>query len=132
MERCTPQVHRHRVTSILWETGHLRAGVNGKQRTILRPSCDHPCVPRFSFRLMKVISTFHPSSSVVSSLKCRLGTRDIEHLVVAKLNRLDVYSVRPHGLQHECGVEVWGKVCAVKSIPLSVSRVLFTIPLSYL
>jgi DNA damage-binding protein 1 len=81
---------------------------------------------------MKVVSTFHPSSSVLSSLKCRLGTRDIEHLVVAKLSRLDVYSVRPHGLQHECGVEVWGKICSVKAIPLSVSRVPLTIPSNYL
>ncbi|KIM43302.1 hypothetical protein M413DRAFT_444121 [Hebeloma cylindrosporum] len=68
---------------------------------------------------MKIVSTFHPSSSVLSSVKCRLGTRDIEHLVVAKLSRLDVYSVRSHGLQHECGVEVWGKICAVRAIPLS-------------
>lgn len=79
---------------------------------------------------MKIVSTFHPSSSVLSSVKCRLGARDIEHLVVAKLNRLDVYSVRSHGLQHECGVEVWGKICAVRAIPLSVSRVPFTIPIS--
>jgi len=79
---------------------------------------------------MKIVSTFHPSSSVLSSVKCRLGTRDIEHLVVAKLNRLDVYSVRSHGLQHECGVEIWGKICAVRAIPLSVSRVPITIPIS--
>ncbi|KDR82646.1 hypothetical protein GALMADRAFT_837022 [Galerina marginata CBS 339.88] len=69
---------------------------------------------------MKVISTFHPSSSVVSSVKCRLGaSRDHENLVVAKLSRLDVYSVRTQGLQHECGLNVWGKVCSVKALPLS-------------
>ncbi|KAF8908996.1 CPSF A subunit region-domain-containing protein [Gymnopilus junonius] len=68
---------------------------------------------------MKVISTFHPSSSVLSSVKCRLVTRDLEHLVVAKLSRLDVYSIRSHGLQHECGVNVWGKICSVKALPLS-------------
>ena len=79
---------------------------------------------------MKIVSTFHPSSSVLSSVKCRLGTQDIEHLVVAKLNRLDVYSVRSHGLQRECGMEIWGKICAVRAIPLSVSRVPLTIPIS--
>lgn len=70
---------------------------------------------------MKIVSTFHPSSAVLSSVKCRLGSRDLEHLVVAKLNRLDVYSLRPHGLQHECFLNVWGKVCSVASIPISVS-----------
>ncbi|CAA7261433.1 unnamed protein product [Cyclocybe aegerita] len=68
---------------------------------------------------MKIVSTFHPSSSVLSSAKCRLSERNLEHLVVAKLNRLDVYSLRPHGLQHECGVDVWGKICSVKALPIS-------------
>ncbi|KAF8967077.1 CPSF A subunit region-domain-containing protein [Flammula alnicola] len=71
---------------------------------------------------MKIVSTFHPSSSVLSSVKCRLGTRDLEHLVVAKLNRLDVYSLRTHGLQHECGLDVWGKICSLKRIPLYETR----------
>jgi len=69
---------------------------------------------------MKVVSTFHPSSSVLSSVKCRLSTRDLEHLVVAKLNRIDVYSLRAHGLQHECGLEVWGKICSLKALKVSV------------
>ena len=71
---------------------------------------------------MKIVTTFHQSSSVLSSLKCQLGTRDTEHLVVAKLNRLDVYSLKPQGLHHECGVEIWGKVLTIKAIPQIVSR----------
>ena len=70
---------------------------------------------------MKVVATFHPPSSVVSTVKCRLASRDLEHLVVAKVNRVDVYSLQKHGLQHECGVDVWGKVLCVKAIPISVS-----------
>ncbi|TFK20000.1 hypothetical protein FA15DRAFT_673909 [Coprinopsis marcescibilis] len=68
---------------------------------------------------VKLVTTFHPSSSVVSSVKCRLASRDLEHLVVAKLDRIDVYSLRPHGLQHECGVDVWGRVLCVKALPIS-------------
>ncbi|KAF9561348.1 hypothetical protein CPC08DRAFT_689138 [Agrocybe pediades] len=68
---------------------------------------------------MKVVSTFHPSSSVVSSLKCTLATKDLEHLVVAKLNRIDVYSVNAHGLEHDCGLDIWGKICSVKALPHS-------------
>jgi hypothetical protein len=73
-------------------------------------------------KVMKIISTFHPSSSVFSSIKCRLSTRDLEHLVIAKLSRIDVYSVLPQGLQHECGLDIWGKLCSIKALPISVSK----------
>ena len=71
---------------------------------------------------MKIISTFHPSSSVLSSIKCRLTTRGLEHLLIAKLSRIDVYSVRPQELQHECGLDVWGKICSIKPLPISASQ----------
>jgi len=73
---------------------------------------------------MKVVTTFHAPTSVVSSVKCRLGSRDVDHLVVAKLSRLDVYSVQPHGLQHECGLDVWGKVVRVRDITIEVCTLL--------
>lgn len=73
---------------------------------------------------MKIVSTFHASSSVLASVKCSLSARDLEHLVVAKLSRIDVYSLRPHGLEHECGVDVWGKICSLRVLPISVSFIL--------
>lgn len=73
---------------------------------------------------MKIVSTFHASSSVLASVKCSLSARDLEHLVVAKLSRIDVYSLRPHGLEHECGVDVWGKICSLRVLPISVSYIL--------
>ncbi|KAJ7695700.1 mono-functional DNA-alkylating methyl methanesulfonate N-term-domain-containing protein [Mycena rosella] len=66
---------------------------------------------------MKIVSTFHQPSSVLSSLKCHLTSAGIEHLVVAKLNGLDVYSVQPEGLKHQCKWEVWGNILSVKSVP---------------
>ena len=71
---------------------------------------------------MKIISSFHPSSSVLSSIKCRLTSRDLEHLVIGKLSRIDVYSVQPQELQHECGLDVFGKICSLKALPISVSK----------
>jgi hypothetical protein len=72
---------------------------------------------------MKVVTTFHPPSAVLCSLKCKLDVVDSnrEHLVVAKLNRLDVFSCRPDGLHHECGLEVWGRILSIKAIPVKVS-----------
>lgn len=69
---------------------------------------------------MKIVTTFHQPSAVLSSVKCQLARGDLEHLVVARLNRIDVYSLQPHGLQRECGVEIWGKVRSVKAIPIPV------------
>ncbi|KAF9013379.1 CPSF A subunit region-domain-containing protein [Cyathus striatus] len=67
---------------------------------------------------MKIVTTFHSSSSVLASVKCRLGARDIEHLVVAKLNRIEVYSITSQGLQFELRTEIWGKVVTIKAIPI--------------
>ncbi|KAF7297748.1 CPSF-A domain-containing protein [Mycena kentingensis (nom. inval.)] len=67
---------------------------------------------------MKVVSTFHASTSVVDSLRCCLTDGALEHLVVAKLDALEVYSLQPEGLSLECRWnEVWGNVRAVKAVP---------------
>ena len=71
--------------------------------------------------LMKVIATYHHPSSVLDSIKCILsGEADTEFLVVAKLNRVDFYSIHPEGLRYENGIEIWGRVRAVRSIQLRV------------
>ncbi|KXN88147.1 DNA damage-binding protein 1a [Leucoagaricus sp. SymC.cos] len=67
---------------------------------------------------MKIVTTFHQPSSTLTSLKCRLSTRDVEHLVVAKLNRIEVYSLQPSGVKLECSREIYGKVASVKAIPI--------------
>lgn len=71
---------------------------------------------------MKVVTTFHAPSSVVGSVKCRLGSRDTEHLAIAKQSRLDIYSLQPNGLQHECGIDLLGQIKCVRAIPIHVSR----------
>ncbi|KAJ7163276.1 mono-functional DNA-alkylating methyl methanesulfonate N-term-domain-containing protein [Mycena filopes] len=66
---------------------------------------------------MKIVSTFHRPSSVLCSLKCQLTSTGFEHLVVAKLDGIEVYSVQPGGLKHQCRWNVWGNILAVKSVP---------------
>ncbi|KAI6158847.1 CPSF A subunit region-domain-containing protein [Pisolithus thermaeus] len=66
---------------------------------------------------MKVVATYHPSSSVLDSAKCTLAGDDgSEFLLVAKLNRVDVYAIRPDGLHHQTGIEIWGRVSAVRPV----------------
>ncbi|KAF9069809.1 CPSF A subunit region-domain-containing protein [Rhodocollybia butyracea] len=69
----------------------------------------------------RIVSTFHQSSSVISSVKCSLSSAGLEHLVVAKLNGLQVFSIRESGLQLECSLEVQGKVRLVRAIPIQDS-----------
>ncbi|KAJ7164666.1 CPSF A subunit region-domain-containing protein [Mycena crocata] len=65
---------------------------------------------------MKIVSTFHQPSSVLCSVKCHLTSTSLEHLIVAKLNSLDVYSVHPEGLKHQCKWDVWGNILSLKSV----------------
>lgn len=71
---------------------------------------------------MKVITTFSHSSSVLSSTKCKLmANSELEFLVVGKLDRLDVYSLQSEGLKLECGLQIWGRIVAIKALPADVS-----------
>src|SRR6266404_1206316 len=71
---------------------------------------------------MRVVSTFHPPSSVTDTVKCHLTSdHSLIHLVVAKSNRLDIYTVQPSGLSYECGAEIWGRIVVVKAVPTTVT-----------
>ncbi|KAL0960839.1 hypothetical protein HGRIS_005855 [Hohenbuehelia grisea] len=67
---------------------------------------------------MKLVTTFHQPSSVLCSVKCRLSTRDLEHLVVARPNRVEVYSLQTDGLNLECTHEVWGRALSLRALPI--------------
>lgn len=70
---------------------------------------------------MKAVTTFHKPSSVSSSVKCTLiPGSDLEFLVVAKLDRLEVFSLQPEGLKLECDLEIWGRLLAVKAVAVEV------------
>jgi len=72
---------------------------------------------------MKVVTTFSPSSSVLSSIKCRLvANSELEFLAVGKLDRLDVYSLQPEGLKLECGLQIWGRILALKAVLVDVGQ----------
>ena len=76
----------------------------------------------FPDTVMRVISTFHPPSSVTDAIKCRLTSDPSRiHLAVTKPNRIDIYSVQSSGLQHECGAEIWGRIVTVRAIPAQVT-----------
>ena len=71
---------------------------------------------------MRVVGTFHPSSSVSRSLKCCLTTdTSVEYLVIAKTDKLEIHSLCPEGLKQQCTVDMWGRVVGLQAIPGEVS-----------
>ena len=71
---------------------------------------------------MKVVTTLHQPSSVHSSLSCKLlPDSEFGHLLVAKTNRIEVSSIQPEGLKHECSFEVWGRILAARAVPAEAS-----------
>ena len=71
---------------------------------------------------MRVVGTFHPSSSVSRSLKCALtADPSLEFLVIAKTDKLEVHSLQPDGLKRECVLDMWGRVVGLQAVPAEVS-----------
>lgn len=70
---------------------------------------------------MKVVNTYHSPTSVTFSLKCRLtADPDLEFLVVARSNELDVFAILVDGLRLRCTLDVWGRVTSLKAFGSSV------------
>ena len=70
---------------------------------------------------MKLVTTFHPTSSVIGSLRCRLvPDSETEYLVIAKPDRVEVFSTNANGLQPECELEIMGRILALKGVPMPV------------
>lgn len=80
---------------------------------------------------MRVVGTFHPSSSISRSLKCALTLDSgLEFLVVAKTDKLEVFSLQPEGLKRECGLDVWGRIVGLQDVPAKV-RLIVLVAYSY-
>ncbi|KAG8861744.1 hypothetical protein FRB96_002702 [Tulasnella sp. 330] len=61
---------------------------------------------------MLAISTWHPSSTVTHSVKCKLAGNK-ESLVIAKANTLEVYDLSATGLVLKCTFDIWGIVTSL-------------------
>lgn len=73
---------------------------------------------------MKVVTTLHPPSAVLSSVKCSLSAKsELGHLVVAKPNRIEVSSLQAEGLKAECSLEIWGRIMSIRAVPAEVRRI---------
>ncbi|KAF7291738.1 CPSF-A domain-containing protein [Mycena chlorophos] len=67
---------------------------------------------------MKLVSTFHAPTTVVSSVKANLANTPLEYLVIARPHGLEVSSIHVDGLKPECKWgAVFGNILSIKSVP---------------
>ena len=46
----------------------------------------------------------------------------MEFLVVAKTDKLEVFSLQPEGFKWECTLDMWGRIVGLQDVPAKVSR----------
>lgn len=73
---------------------------------------------------MRVVSTFFHPSSVLHSLKCRLDESELEYLIVATPNKLEVLALLPEGAKVQCSLEIWGVISSLKAVHHVVSHLI--------
>ena len=70
--------------------------------------------------LMLVVNTWLQPSAVSHSLRCHLTSDDRECLVVAKVNRLEVYDLTAEGLEYRCCFDAWATITSLIQVPRKV------------
>ena len=73
---------------------------------------------------MRLLSTYHPPSSVIASVHCHLTGHtgdEISHLAIARPTRVDVHATTKAGLEWRAGIDIWGVVVDVRAARPRVS-----------
>ena len=70
---------------------------------------------------MHVISTYLQPTAVTHATTARLTGGSVQYLVIAKINRVEVFSLEPEGLKQVAAYELWGRVVALDEIVVDVS-----------
>lgn len=70
---------------------------------------------------MHVISTYLPPTAVTHAITAKLSGSSTRHLVIAKINRVEAFSLELEGLKPVAAYELWGRVVALEEIVVDVS-----------
>ena len=70
---------------------------------------------------MHVISTYLPPTAVTHATTAKLTAGSARYLVIAKINRIEVFSLEPEGLKQVAAYELWGRIVALEEIVVDVS-----------
>jgi hypothetical protein len=70
---------------------------------------------------MHVISTYLPPTAVTHAITAKLTAGSARYLVIAKINRVEVFSLERDGLKKAAAYELWGRIVALEEIVVDVS-----------
>lgn len=70
---------------------------------------------------MHVISTYLPPTAVTHAITAKLSGSSTRYLVIAKINRVEAFSLELEGLKPVAAYELWGRVVALEEIVVDVS-----------
>ncbi|KAG8811741.1 hypothetical protein FRC18_003310, partial [Serendipita sp. 400] len=73
----------------------------------------HAHTPVWFLSVMHLVSTYLPPTATSHAVKCNLGE---DLLVVARINRLDVYKLLPNGLELSSSLELLSRVAALHEV----------------
>jgi hypothetical protein len=71
---------------------------------------------------MHVISTYLPPTAVTYATTAKLTGSSARYLVIAKINRVEAFSLEPEGLKQVAAYELWGRIVALEEIVVDVSN----------
>ena len=70
---------------------------------------------------MHVISTYLPPTAITHAITAKLIGGSARYLVIAKINRVEAFSLEPQGLRQVAAYELWGRIVALEEIVVDVS-----------
>lgn len=69
---------------------------------------------------MHVISTYLPPTAVTHAITAKLTAGSARYLVIAKINRVEVFSLEREGLKPLATYELWGRIVALEEVVVDV------------
>lgn len=70
---------------------------------------------------MHVISTYLSPTAVTHAITAKLTAGSARYLVIAKINRVEAFSLEREGLKQVAAYELWGRIVALEEIVVDVS-----------
>jgi len=71
---------------------------------------------------MHVISTYLSPTAVTHAITAKLIEGSARYLVIAKINRVEAFSLEREGLKQVATYELWGRIVALEEIVVDVSH----------
>ena len=70
---------------------------------------------------MHIISTYLSPTAVTHAITAKLTVGSARYLVIAKINRVEAFTLEREGLKQSAAYELWGRIVALEEIVVDVN-----------